>query len=190
MHGGKTPRGMALPQTTHGRYSRHLPVRLSERYRESQHDPDLLNLQHEIALTDARITELVERIDVDGAGQLWQGLGYAYGELKTAHDDDDPEALEISIRRIGQLIHRAQSDTEAWDEVVPLVEQRRKLVDSESKRRVQMQQMITADQAVTLVAALTDAVRRHVDDPGVLAAIAAEFDRLLTRPGADRLVAV
>jgi hypothetical protein len=44
-----------------------------------------------------------------------------------------------------------------------MVERRRKLVDSEGKRRVQMQQMITPDRAMLLVSALADTVMRHVE---------------------------
>lgn len=137
MHGGAVPRGAALPQTIHGRYSKSLPTRLRERFDASERDPELLNLRQEIALIDSRTGQLLELDDPDG-----------------------------------------------WPEIVSLIEQRRKLVETERKRLVEMQQMITAEQAAVLIAALTDAVRRHVDDPDALAAIASEFDRLLARDSA------
>ena len=144
-HGGKTPRGTALPQTTHGRYSQDLPTQLADRYQAAQADPDLLSLRDEIALMSTRIGELLSTITA------------------------------------GQRTDEAQA---TWEAISLLIDQRRKLAEAERKRLVDMQQMITAEQAAVLVATLTDAVRRHVDDPAVLSAIAADVDRILTRPSA------
>jgi hypothetical protein len=55
-HGGKVPRGPALPQFRHGRYSRFLPSRLAATYQTAAKDPELLSLRHEFALVDARST--------------------------------------------------------------------------------------------------------------------------------------
>ena len=44
--------------------------------------------------------------------------------------------------------------------------------------------MITTERAMLLVAALVDAVRRHVDDRGVLDAIAREVERIVVFSGA------
>ena len=143
-HGGKTPRGHALPQTRHGRYSKDLPTYLASRFHESQSDPDLLNLRAEIALIDTRLGELVASLN------------------------KEPDSAEEEPRS-------------PWPAITELTEQRRKLVETERKRLVDMQQMITAEQAAVLIAALTDAVRRHVHDPDILAAISREFDRITHR---------
>lgn len=60
-----------------------------------------------------------------------------------------------------------------------LIDQRRKLVESEQKRRVAMKTMMTPESAMALVAALLDAVKRNVSDRATLAAIGTEFDRLI-----------
>jgi hypothetical protein len=44
-----------------------------------------------------------------------------------------------------------------------------------------MQDMITSEKAMLLVAQLTDSVRRHVRDPVALAGIAADFGAIVTR---------
>ena len=180
MHGGASPSGFAHPSTVHGRHSRHLPTRLADRYRASQADPDLLNLQSEISLIDTRITELLERIDVDGAGALWGKVGWLYLEMQQAVDEslDDLPPL---VDQLGEIVRSAQADKQAWDAIYPVVEQRRKLVESEQKRRVAMQDMIDSKQAMVLVARLTDAVMRHVDNPTTLALIAAEFGAITTQ---------
>ena len=55
----------------------------------------------------------------------------------------------------------------------------RRLSESESKRLVAMQQMITAEQAMILLSAVVDVVRQNVSDRGVLAAISAGIGRLM-----------
>src|SRR3712207_3238376 len=59
MHGGKTPRGVELPQFSHGRYSKAIPDRLSMRYEEALSDAERHDLRHEIALSEAKIDDLL-----------------------------------------------------------------------------------------------------------------------------------
>lgn len=141
MHGGSTPRGMALPQTKHGRYSKDLPTRLLSRYEEAVSDPELLNLSAEIALIDAMTRDVMESLEI---------------------------ANQTNKDEVNKHFHRMMN----------LTEQRRKLVETEQKRRVAMQNMITAEGAAAMIAALLDSVKRHVSDTRTLAAIAADIDRL------------
>lgn len=138
MHGGKSPRGLASPQTTHGRYSQDIPTRLAGRYLASQSDPDLLNLKSEISLVDARLAELLQQVQ---------------------HIDNPM----------------------IWESIQPMIEQRRKLVESEAKRRVQMQDMISSERAILLISAIAQIVMRHVDDTATRAAISADIGALLNR---------
>ena len=61
------------------------------------------------------------------------------------------------------------------------------VADSERKRLESMRQMLTTEQAMTLLAAVTDTIRRHVVDRPTLAAISADFGRIMV--GAARPVA-
>ena len=181
MHGGKTPRGKALPQTRSGRYSKDLPTRLQARYLESQRDPDLLNLHAEISLTDAFVLDALKGLDTGESGRLWRELKEAWSTYEEAKRDGDPVAQAIALSDVAQLINRGVAAQAARSEAMDLIERRRKLVDSEGRRRVQMQDMITSEQAMLLVAGLLDAINRHVHDRDALAAIAAEFGSLTTR---------
>lgn len=151
MHGGSQPRGLARHNTTHGRYSKHLPTRLGERYEAALKDPDLLALKDEIALTDADIARYLSEIEDD--------------------EPDDMDAEERDAWRRKQ--NRARANVHA------LIENRRRLVETERKRLVDLQQMMTAEQAMTLLAAVEAVVRKHVDDRDTLANIAADIARLV-----------
>lgn len=182
IHGGKTPRGNLLPQTTTGRYSRDLPTRLASRYAEAVSDPDLLQLDSEIHLTDALIRDRLATLDTGESGRLWRELNAAWREFAAARKAGDAAGMTVALAQIEPLINRGVADWSARQEVLDMVERRRKLVDSEGKRRVQMQQMITPDRAMLLVSALADTVMRHVSDADIRAAIARDVERLITRP--------
>lgn len=62
-----------------------------------------------------------------------------------------------------------------------LIEQRRRLVETERKRLVDMQQMITSEQAMLLVGALVGIIRARVNDPSTLAAIQSDINGLLAQ---------
>ncbi len=61
-HGGKTPRGATSPHFKTGRYSRSLPGHLVAAYEQALHDPTLMSLRDEIALTDALIGETLSQL--------------------------------------------------------------------------------------------------------------------------------
>lgn len=185
VHGGPTPRGRALPQTTHGRYSKDLPTRLAARYEEARTDPDLLNLNAEIHLTYAMLTEALRGMDQGEAGRLWRDLKTTWDALQEANRQRDGDAAKQALSEIGRLIARGVADAAARSEVLDIVERRRKLVESEAKRRTAMQQMITAERLMVLVSAVTDVVMRHVDDPRQRAAIAADIGALISRGDPD-----
>lgn len=175
VHGGKTPRGHALPQTKDGRHSKDLPTRLAARYDASRTDPELLNLTDEIALADALIEDARRGLDHGESGRLFRELKASWDALQHAQREKDAAGVQMAMAEIGALIRQGVGAYAARDETMGLVERRRRLVDSEQKRRVAMQDMVTSEQALLMIGRITSAVRRHVSDPGILAAIAADL---------------
>jgi hypothetical protein len=173
-HGGKSLAGAASPTLKHGRYSKHLPTRMLANYEQAQRDPELLNLREDIALIDARLSDLLRRVDSGESGKVWNDLKAAWKAVQRATDDEK----DMAIAELGPLIERGYLDTQAWGEIGGLLEQRRKLVESERKRLIEMQQMMTAGQAQLLIARLYDVVTQHVSDRATLAAIGAGLQAL------------
>jgi hypothetical protein len=163
----------------HGRYSKHLPARLAERYGEALSDPELLALREEVALTDARIADLLKRVDTGESGRLWRGLGAAWKDFTKARHGKDTDGMAAALDKVGGLIGRGQADYATWGEIGGLLDQRRRLVESERKRLVEMQQVITAEKAMILLAAVVDVIRKNIDDRDVIAAISADIRRIV-----------
>lgn len=160
-HGGRTPSGIASPHWRDGRYSRVLPTRLIPRYQQARDDRELGSLTHEVHLLDVRIGELVEQLEPPAPPPLELGPDLAPVPL-------DPVVVENNLRA-------------RWAEIRELIDERRKLVESERKRLVELQQIITLEQANSLIVAIAESVKRHVSDRAALQAISADIGRITGR---------
>jgi hypothetical protein len=178
MHGGLTPVGIESPHIRHGRYSADIPTRLAAKYQEARNDEELLVLRDEIALLDARLAEVLGRLDTGESGALWKALAAIVGPLSRDFDQLKREEVKAGLASASSLIARGIGDYAVWADLRALLDERRKLVESERKRLVDMQQMITSERAMLLIAAITDTVLRHVADTGTRAAIAADIRKL------------
>lgn len=180
LHGGKSLRGiMATDQRAGLKYSKYMPSRLLDRYQDAISDPDILELKHEIALTDGRLADLLTRVDTGESGRIWQKLYKEWAELETAVMEKDQKKQRESIQLIGSLIKQGHNDYAAWREIQDTVDQRRKLVESERKRLVETQQFITAEQAMVLFAAMSAIIKQHVTDERTRRAISEEITTLI-----------
>lgn len=178
-HGGARPVGFAASAYKHGRYSKHLPGRMLPGYRKSLRDENLLTLTEQIAILDARIEDLLVRSDSGEAGVLWVELRSTYRALQIANRDGNLDVARLSLVTLGDLITRGAVDSAIWLEIRSTFESRRKLVDTERKRLIDMEQLVSVDRMLEFVASLTDVVQQHVTDPDTLTAIAAGLARLL-----------
>lgn len=178
MHGGKQPLGIARPGTTHGRYSKHLPTRMLATYDETRTDPDLLDLAESIALTRSKVVDLLKRADHGDTPEWRQSLLSTFMAFKAAHIKKDGSAAARHLAQLETLIVSGAEDATVWPEIMEWEDHGRKLTESEQKRRVAMRQLVSTDQAILMVKALTAAVREHVHDPTALRAIADALARV------------
>jgi hypothetical protein len=180
LHGGKSLAGWAHPNARTGRYIKTMPARLETRYQASLADPELLVLREEISLVDARVHDLLERVETGESGAIWRALRKELDTLNATPDVSETAKLQT----VAALIDQGVADYDAWDEVNRWVERRRRLAESERKRLVEAQQIITTEQAMALLGAVVEVIRKHVGDRKTLAAISQDIRRLMARePG-------
>jgi hypothetical protein len=178
MHGGKTPRGPASANYKDGRYSRFLPARMFAAYRTAEHDPKLMELRQDIALLDARMIDVLKRVDTGEAGSIWVALQAAWARLGWAQVRGNVETYKLAYDDVGRLVTKGVGDTAAWREIGELIDQRRKLVETEQRRLALAHEMLSRDQAMALVGQVVDIFRRYVSDRDVLNAIALDVQAL------------
>jgi hypothetical protein len=85
------------------------------------------------------------------------------------------------MAHLDALMDRAITDHLAWGEISEKLEQRRRLVESEQKRLIALRQMISQEQALLLMGAVTDVITRNVSDKQALSQIVVELQLLMTK---------
>lgn len=158
-HGGMTPGGMASPHWKGGK-SKYLPTALMERYEESLSDPELVALREEIALIDTRMTELMEQLEDGISPKTWTEVKALWAEVRTSRGStQSTAAFDLFVK---DDEHRLINYQRNWTQILDLTERRRKLVDTEQRRLLMSQQMLTVEQAMMMVTACISALREAV----------------------------
>ncbi len=185
IHGGTSLMGPAHPDYKHGRYSTWLPPALRDKVEEAVADPELLSLNAHIGLLDVRLGELLERVDA-GTGQgHWARAAKAWQRYQEAAAAQRISSMRMALEDLGREIAAGQQDAVLWVEIVRTMEARRGMVDTERRRRVDMQLMVTAEEALGMMRALVESVRKYVRDPEVLRLVTGDFARLVGRGRAE-----
>jgi hypothetical protein len=155
-----------------------------DRYHEAEADTEYLALKAEVALLDARLLDILKRVDSGESSRIWGQLRDAVTNLDTAQLIGDEVGIRFAVAGIKKLVNAGAADWAAWKDVRSLVQERKVLVESERKRLVEAQQLIQVDQAMSLLALLVDAVREVADDR-TLRHVVDAYARLTGTAGTD-----
>jgi|SRR5271157_3131306 len=180
-HGGRSLAGIASPRFKSGRYSKNLPTRMINDYQDAIGDGELLSIREDLALYDARLIDLFKRVDTGEAGKLWNDTKAAWKRLKEAMRLKDAAATADAISELDEKIAKGHLDFLAWREIYAVLNDRRRTAESEQKRLVAMNQMISSEDAMILVSAIVDVVRKNIPDREVLARISTEISVLMEK---------
>lgn len=180
MHGGASPRGFAHPSTKSGLYSKHIPSRLASTYEEQLKDPNLLDLKHQVSLIDSRTVELLSKLDTGESGETWRELKkHCTAAMEAAVAGNAAEMVrELSVMQ--KLIDVGNKDAEVWGEIYASVNLRKSLAETERRLLMQSEQMLSAEQVMLMVTAITNVIRTYVNDAVVLDRIVFGINRLIT----------
>lgn len=174
-HGGKSLSGIAHPNYQGKGYSKYMPIGLIDTYNEFKADPEKLILDEQIALVDTYMAQLLESLGDYSSPELWEQLQDQVIEYRKAPDAEKAPLLAY----IFDTIEAGASYVSKWDTLHKALEQRRKLVADERKRRIEAEQTIDVEQAMLVVTGLLESVRQNVTDRDALVAIQTDFVRLV-----------
>lgn len=174
--------GIASPNYVNGAHCdkyRDMPARIAGQYIEAQNDPDILSARNDIALCDARLADLIRRVDEGGGSAIWESLLKTDAAMKDAlQPPTDEAAFKKCLIAMTATIKRGTADYAVWADIMDTIERRRKLSETEHKRLVAMQQMITSESAMFMIGAMSGMVKmsveRHVKNKKEVKAVLAE----------------
>jgi len=158
-------------------------------YERSINDPEQLSLTNEIAIVDARIETILASLD-DDTVESWSSAGVALDKfLATVAGGGSQQDQTAALDVLRDVIERGRQESAAWHELGDAFEQRRKLVDTEGKRRKAAQDSMDAQTAMLLLGAVVSIIKEHVKDRQTQNAIAENISRLVSqRSGSPAIV--
>lgn len=180
-HNGFAVKGVAHPAFKTGRHSKYMPEGLLTLYQDAVSDPDLLNLSSEIALVDAMIAEVIRKVDTHESGRIWERLREANRKLREARTEGDAVKMAHWMEQISHLIDAGATARDHRMELLTHIQNRKSLVEAETRRRTTMQFFVTAEQQMMVVSAVAHLVKENVQDPKALRAISNGLADLLNR---------
>lgn len=184
IHGGKSPRGMESPHFKTGRYSNDAPARLNARYLAGLEDPELTSLRDEIAMVDARTSDLLKMASISGEHQSLVDAREVLDAI-FAIDNDSPTArqkFEELLRSLHGILHRVD-DTETWIQINKNFELRSKLVTSELSRLKIADQFLTVAEATMMEIMMYQAATETISNQAELRAFGKRLREIIERTG-------
>jgi hypothetical protein len=181
LHGGMSPGGLASARYQGRGYSRYLPQRVLADYQHAMDDPALGEMTSELALIEARMSEVIRQLGTGESGSGWRNARAQMTQLIATLQaaQPDPIAQAQAVQALRDTIHRGFEDVMLWDELRTLIESKRRIVETEQKRIVNGKMYLTLDKAGLLIDALTNSVAAHVADRSILAAIQRDWTKYL-----------
>ena len=164
-HGGSERYGIASPFYKHGRYSRYghdIPLRLAAALERTLTDPEIHSIQHEVAVAQVRLQELLRRDETGDLGHAWLDLDAALTAFDAAERAGDVGAMRLALEEMRTQTRRGKQDYLLWQEILSTNTTVANLRIKEHKRLVDLELLMTAQDAEQLFGGLQIDVRTAI----------------------------
>ena len=180
LHGGKSLKGPASGTYQGKGFSKYFPnKKLGQIFARSFEDPELMRSRKDLAIVETRLVELIQSLNSAQSGTLWKRLRKKYRELRRSRPNS--AKFTKAINEIGELIECGSSNDVIWKEIGQQVELRRRLLDSETKRSLATDRVLTSEQVQMLTEAMSRVILTHVKDRQTLQKITEGWAELMPR---------
>jgi hypothetical protein len=181
-HGGNAPIGADTSQFIHGRRSRYGLVvagsALQRFYEAAISDPEQLTLRSEIALTEARIAEALDRLTRADAGD-WRAAAAAFADLQRAIRAGNRDAAAGATARLHAELTAGAAASTVAAALSDLTDLKRRLVEGQARVARDTFQTIALGHVATFVAQVADLIRRTVTNETEVATVVRGLSELL-----------
>lgn len=161
--GGKSLKGPARSNYKDGLRSKYMPKSLRPAFEQARQDPELLDLSQSIATQEAIIVDLLGSLEEGEAPtRLVRQIRSEWRRFWEATRRGDKPALERHQENIDGLLGQAATVTATIDRIQVAEDTKRKLVDTEMRRREKMRETIQIEDAVVLYRQLVQANKDEI----------------------------
>lgn len=174
--------GMALIGASHPNYkgkglSKHLPTRMMETLHAAIDDPDILNMSEDIGLLEALQVDLLRRLKEEEWGfGLWSDLQKEWSSYdkarRKANTESNPNARIAATKRMAEALEGIEKiiakgavyDGYLRDELLRIMDSKRKFKEAEKRRRKDAEDVVTREQFRTLLGYIVTSIKERVSD--------------------------
>jgi hypothetical protein len=138
-HGGKSHPGRAgHPRFKTGINSKYMPKGIRKPYEEALADPELLNLQDDLAILEALKKEQLQRLGTHEAGSLWRDLSRAWQDFRAADaaEPRDTSRVEAARQEFERLLKSGQAFERQRSELADTIERKGRVARAEWARMI------------------------------------------------------
>jgi hypothetical protein len=117
---------------------------------------EILDLSESIGTLEARRRQLVSELEEAGDGtSVMSELSASWGALKRSIASFDANKRNEAMGEIEQLLAKANTISLTWRHILEVDDQKRKHVETETRRREKMKEIVTAEDALAAFRDLT-----------------------------------
>jgi hypothetical protein len=156
-----------------------IPPDLQEFYDRADNDTDLLSLQKDMKLIEARMMQLSQRLNTNESGKAWATLDKEMTALREHIRNQDMTAASRSLSRIQKLINDEANREDVWKQIVNMMNVRKQLMEAERRRIVDLQSMIDRKTALHVMAKVLQIITENVKDKSAVRAVQKDIKRLI-----------
>jgi hypothetical protein len=149
----------------------------------SINDPDQVNLEAEIAVVDTNTRRLVQQLKEGSAdGTVFDRLAFQMPIVEALLLDADPDPYELrrEFEKLQRIVTLGANEPVIWTELQTNLELRRRLAETDQKRRLAHSKVLQAKEVDALVFAILGIVRRFEPNTKIRASIGREVLALVT----------
>ncbi len=183
MHGGKISPMHGSNKGEIDGVKTHLPKSLCKHFERAINDPELLSLTKDVARLEGFIEDRFEKMAAGPLpAELWKSVEFYTKEIRARADSgDEKKAAEIPVlcRKLEEVVANGLGYEKSETEALTLIQEKRKVAETEHKRLQMIGGLITVQEAMALMGQVVKILHMHVNEPRVLKAIATDVTKLV-----------
>ena len=129
---------------------------MRQQYEQTKHDPQLLSHEPDLRLMDLRLQGLIQNLDNTASLEAFSRAQVQWELLEAAQDRGNLQEMGRIMLRLRDLMRVTVPAGPIWEEIREVIEQRRKLLESESRRIQQSQNSMSGEQILALIEYIVD----------------------------------
>lgn len=161
-HGSKAPRGLMHFRSRSLKTSENLPAYLRADMNLALEDEDKLSVDHEIALSDTKISQLKKGLGEDLSEAAWKALKTKADLLLYYLNKDQEKVTEEFLLDFAKIIYGGIKEEDTWNKIKNWQEHKRRLTETGSKREKELRLLLRGEQVDAIILGIATASKEHV----------------------------